>query len=266
MKELICPLCASALVKNSQGLGCINHHQFDRGKENYFNLLPAHHKNSREPGDAKQQLIARRAFLTAGYFSPLIDELKKTISINVTTLLDIGCGEGYFTHSLIAHCSNADVYGVDIAKAGIRLAAKNGTDNNTYIVASSHLLPVADASMEVITRIFAPSKDSELFRVIKPDGKLIIVTPGEQHLIGLRKKIYQTLKPHPKPQAPEGFSEVMQRGVRFQLSVPAGDLTSALLAMTPFSWKLSPELREYLAENGVDDYADFQISVYMKTG
>jgi len=264
MKELICPLCAQALSENSQGLACANRHQFDRAKEGYFNLLPVHHKNSREPGDAKQQLMARRAFLTEGYFSPLLDELKKIINENVSTLLDIGCGEGYFTRGLSEHCAHADVYGLDISKAGIRLAAKNSSPKITYVVASSHSLPVADMSMDVVTRIYAPSKDDELFRVIKPAGKLIIVTPGEQHLIGLRRAIYTTIKPHPKPRVPEGFKERGQRSISFPLNIPAGDLTHAILEMTPFAWKLTPALIERLISRELVDVADFQISVYEK--
>ena len=140
MKALICPLCALPLSENPQGLACSNRHQFDRAKEGYFNLLPVHYKNSREPGDAKQQLIARREFLTAGYFLPLADALKKIISSDVGTLLDIGCGEGYFTRLLHEHCASADVYGLDISKAGIRLAAKHNKQSLAYVVASSLLL------------------------------------------------------------------------------------------------------------------------------
>lgn len=265
MKDLICPLCSLPLVVNSQGLACNNRHQFDRAKEGYFNLLPVHHKNSREPGDAKEQLIARRAFLSAGYFLPLVDALKKIIDVNTASLLDIGCGEGYFTRSLGEYCDSADVYGIDIAKAGVRLAAKNDPRQITYAVASSHLLPIADSSMDVIIRIYAPSKDEELARVLKDSGKLIIVTPGARHLIGLRQKIYQTIRPHPKPIAPEGFSELEQISVSFPLEVPSGDLTLSLLAMTPFMWKLSPELLAVSEKQGLNDQADFQISVYRKS-
>ncbi len=264
MKALICPLCSLPLNENPQGLACFNRHQFDRAKEGYFNLLPVHHKNSREPGDAKQQLIARRAFLTAGYFLPLVDALKKIINPNVESLLDIGCGEGYFTQLLHEHSANADVYGLDISKAGVRLAAKSRMQNLTYVVASSHSLPFEDASMDVITRIYAPSKDEELFRVLKPAGKLIIVTPGEQHLLALRQKIYQSIKPHPKPITPQGFGELKQESVCFSLAVPAGDLAAALLSMTPFTWKLTPELLASSIKDGVVDSAHFQIGVYEK--
>lgn len=264
MNHLICPLCSFALTENAQGIACQNHHQFDRAKDGYFNLLPVHHKNSREPGDAKQQLMARRAFLTAGYFSSLVDELNKIINPASATLLDIGCGEGYFTRALSQHCIDAEVYGIDIAKAGIRLAAKSGQPKNIYAVASSHLLPVADASMDVVTRIYAPSKDEELSRVLKQDGLLIIVTPGERHLLGLRQQIYQTIKPHPLPKAPDGFMSIEQLTIGFPLDIPAGAMTAALLEMTPFVWKLTPELLAGLVTTGLVDEADFQISVYKK--
>jgi 23S rRNA (guanine745-N1)-methyltransferase len=265
MKALNCPLCALPLSENPQGLACSNRHQFDRAKEGYFNLLPVHHKNSREPGDAKQQLIARRQFLAAGYFLPLVDALKKIISQDVGSLLDIGCGEGYFTRLLHKHCTSADVYGLDISKAGIRLAAKSGMQNLTYVVASSHSLPFEDASMDVITRIYAPSKDEELFRVLNPSGRLIIVTPGEQHLLALRQKIYQTIRQHPKPVAPQGFKELKQDSVSFSIAVPSGELAAALLAMTPFVWKLNPERLQTFINEGLVDTAHFQISVYEKS-
>lgn len=264
MKALICPLCSLPLSENPQGLACFNRHQFDRAREGYFNLLPVHHKNSREPGDAKQQLVARRAFLEAGYFLPLVDVLRKVVSPDVESLLDIGCGEGYFTRMLQEHCGGADIYGLDISKAGVRLASKGNRHNLTYLVASSHSLPLADASMDAITRIYAPSKDEELFRVLKPAGKLIIVTPGEQHLLALRQKIYQTIKQHPKPVTPKGFKEFKQDTVCFPLSVPVGVLTASLLSMTPFAWKLNPELLNAYIEEGVADQAHFQISVYVK--
>ncbi|RYY04225.1 MAG: methyltransferase domain-containing protein [Gammaproteobacteria bacterium] len=262
MKALICPLCSLHLIENVTGVACSNRHQFDKAKEGYFNLLPVHYKNSRDPGDSKQQLVARRAFLTAGYFSPLVSQLKTLINVNINNLVDIGCGEGYFTRFLGEHCYNAAVYGVDISKEGIRLAAKGRSAKETYLVASSYALPIADTSVDLVLRIYAPSKDEELFRILKPGGQLIIVTPGEDHLIGLRERIYDTIKPHPKPKVVQGFTELALHSVSFPLDVPHGDLTESLLRMTPFSWKLTEELLESLVNTGIKDQAHFQISVY----
>ncbi|RYG16977.1 MAG: methyltransferase domain-containing protein [Chitinophagaceae bacterium] len=262
MKNLICPLCASPLIQNSQGVSCINRHQFDCAKEGYFNLLPVQYKSSLEPGDAKQQLQARRAFLTQGFFAPLVTSLLDLIPKDVNTLLDIGCGEGYFTQHLGAHCKEADVYGIDISKAGIRLAAKNTSAKFIYAVASSYALPLADSSMDVITRIYAPSKDDELRRVICPGGKLLIVTPGSRHLIKLRQKIYEHIRPHTSPKTPEGFRTTEARELEFDLTISDPEHTRALLDMTPFSWRLSDAVKAELMEVGIQDCAHFQLNVY----
>lgn len=262
MKHLVCPLCSLALIANTQGVFCANHHQFDRAKEGYLNLLPVHHKNSREPGDAKEQLMARREFLAAGYFSPLLEALKAVVSSDTQSLLDIGCGEGYFTRHLAAHCSKADIYGIDISKSGVRLAAKSGAHNQTYVVASSHQLPIATKSMDLLLRIYAPSKDSELARVLSAGGRLVIVTPGEQHLLSLRTQIYKEVLKHPKPTVPVGFHELCSSEICFPLKVPAGVLSAALLEMTPFAWKLSAGQKSDFSDRGIVDTAHFQVAQY----
>jgi len=207
--------------------------------------------------------MARREFLAAGYFFPMLEKLLDVIPTTSKSVLDIGCGEGYFTRALAAKLKGADIYGVDIAKAGVRLAAKSDK-SSTYAVASSHALPLADLSMDVITRIYAPSKDEELMRVLRPEGLLIIVTPGARHLLGLREKIYQQIRPHPDPITPQGFVSLGIHKINFTLNVAAGGHAAALLQMTPFAWKLSAEMHaQYQAKNLVDE-ADFQIAVYQK--
>lgn len=256
-----CPICHESLSLNAQGLTCLNRHHFDRAKEGYFNLLPAHHKNSRVPGDARMQLQARRTFLAAGYFAPLLPALCQLVPSGAKALLDIGCGEGYFTQALQQHLApGAFVYGVDIAKTGVKLAAK--TYAGHYAVASSFALPLADKSMDVITRIYAPSSDAELQRVIAPFGQVIIVTPGPRHLLGLRRLIYAQVRPHPQPQAPAGLCLLQAQRVNFPLSIPAGKMSRALLQMTPFLWRLSAGLQEQLVNNGIEDQADFNLCSY----
>jgi 23S rRNA (guanine745-N1)-methyltransferase len=131
-------------------------------------------------------------------------------------------------------------------------------------VASSFDLPLADNSMDVVTRIYAPSKDAELCRVIKPGGKLVIVTPGENHLLGLRARIYKEVRPHPQPMTPEGFAVVEHHRLGSDLRVNEPDICAALLAMTPFAWRLAPELRDSILASELRDTLDFTINVYSK--
>lgn len=267
MKELRCPLCHQSLLPNAQGLACASRHQFDRAKEGYFNLLPVQNKHSREPGDAKEQLQARRQFLQAGFFAPLKEQLQALLPATIETLLDIGCGEGYFTSGFSTALPSTRVYGIDIAKAGVRLAAKAAKDKiaPTYCVASSFDLPFADESMDVVTRIYAPSKDEELWRVIKSGGSLVIVAPGDNHLLGLRSRIYREVRPHQQPVTPKGFNLVGQHRLTSELVIHEREMCAALLAMTPFAWRLAPELRETILESELRDSLDFTISTYSKT-
>jgi len=266
MKDLRCPLCHHPLLQNTQGLACENRHQFDRAKEGYFNLLPVQNKHSREPGDAKEQLQARRQFLQAGFFDPLKKGMQELLPAIAETVLDIGCGEGYFTASFSSALPHATVYGIDIAKAGVRLAAKAAQQNHklVYCVSSSADLPIADESIDVITRIYAPSKDSELLRVIKPDGRLFIISPGENHLIGLRSHIYKDVRPHLPPDVPEGFALIGQQRIQADLVVEDATLSAALLDMTPFAWRLAPDIREAILTSELNDTIDFTLNLYSK--
>jgi 23S rRNA (guanine745-N1)-methyltransferase len=119
--------------------------------------------------------------------------------------------------------------------------------------------------MDLITRIYAPSKDSELCRVIKPGGKLVIVAPGENHLLGLRSRIYKDVRPHSLPVTPEGFVMVEQQRLSDDLLVGERAMCAAILAMTPFAWKLAPELRNSILDSELRDTLDFTISIYSKS-
>jgi 23S rRNA (guanine745-N1)-methyltransferase len=269
MNALSCPLCRLPLTLNTQGVACERGHQFDRAKEGYFNLLPVQYKHSLEPGDAKQQLDARRQFLQAGFFAPLKIQLQKLLPGAAKNLLDIGCGEGYFTNSFAEALPEAHIYGVDIAKPGVRLAAKaagaKGLGGHlTYAVASSFDLPLADGSIDVITRIYAPSKDAELCRVMGTAGLLVIVAPGEQHLLGLRRRIYREVRPHQQTPVPEGFRLADEQRVTADLVIELPAMRAALLAMTPFAWRINQQLKADLIDNLFEDRLDFSILIYNK--
>ncbi len=267
MHAFICPRCHMPLRENARGLTCEQGHHLDRAKEGYVNFLLAHHKHSRDPGDARLQLDARRHFLHAGYYRPLLDAVRELLHVPPGSLLDIGCGEGYFTRGLAAALpAEANVYGLDISKAGIRLAARHVSPVSGaaihYGVASGFNLPLADQSMDMITRINAPADASELKRLLRSDGRLVIVSPADSHLQGLRSRIYQQVRPHPQPVAPDGFMSSGCQRVSHSLDVAPGEDTQALLQMTPFAWRLTDELRGELVETGLSDRVDFHVSVY----
>lgn len=103
-----CPLCHAPLSRRDNSYICPQRHQFDLAKEGYVNLLPVQFKRSRDPGDSAEMMQARRAFLDAGHYQPLRDAIRDFLCLAAPEcLLDIGCGEGYYTHAfaaIAAHC------------------------------------------------------------------------------------------------------------------------------------------------------------------
>lgn len=265
--SLICPLCHLPLLLNDRSWHCENRHQFDQAKEGYVNLLPVQHKGSREPGDSAEMMQARREFLQAGHYQPLRERVVELLAGHLgqtsVQLLDIGCGEGYYTAAMAAHFTG-QVYGLDVAKMAIRLAAKRYRDI-LFCVASSQRLPFADASLDGIVRIYAPCNETELARVIKPGGVILTVTPGAHHLQQLKALIYREVQLHaPEEKVYAGFEQAAQHSLRYSMTLSGGD-AAKLLQMTPFAWRAREEVWQTLQQtNTFECDADFTLTLWRR--
>lgn len=266
-----CPLCQRELHFSNNQYRCENNHQFDNAKEGYVNLMPAHHKRSKNPGDSKEMMQARRAFLEAGHYQPMQQQIanycQQYLTEENTQLLDIGCGEGYYTAEIQTKLAplNATVYGLDIAKIAIKYAAKR-YPNCQFTVASSHRLPFADQSLHGVVRIYAPCKGEELHRTIKDGGYLFTVTPASHHLYEFRQAAYDEIRLHDETaENIEGFVVVEEKKLTYNMTL-TGEEALHLLDMTPFAWKLNQEYKTNLkAQETFSCQADFMIRVYQKT-
>ncbi|PKH26909.1 23S rRNA (guanine(745)-N(1))-methyltransferase [Enterobacterales bacterium CwR94] len=265
--HLICPLCQTSLEYSSEGgLCCEQQHRFDRAKEGYFNLLPVQHKRSKQPGDSAEMLQARRAFLSAGHYAPLQQKVAETLATLIPpggTLLDIGCGEGYYSAAARA-AIQGDCYGLDVSKTAVRYAAKRYPEL-TFVVASSHRLPLADNSLEGILRIYAPCKAEEMVRTLKPGGYAVTVTPGPRHLVEFKAMIYPQVKLHDvADEQLAGLQRIDQRALNYTMTLSGKEAVS-LLQMTPFAWRAKPEVWQQLAERAqFTCEADFLLTVWQK--
>ena len=123
MNLLMCPVCREALTLNERTWRCANSHSYDVAKQGYVNLHVVQHKHSKNPGDTPESVQARRAFLSAGHYAPLQQAVvNKVRELRIENLLDIGCGEGYYTDAMQAEVLQC--VGVDIAKNAVQVAAK----------------------------------------------------------------------------------------------------------------------------------------------
>ena len=271
MTPFICPLCQSQFTQVNNTQICENNHHFDIAKEGYLNLLPVNAKNSKNPGDNKEMMMARRAFLNSGGYLPLAEKLSLTVNellakTAAPSILDLGCGEGYYTNLIAENLpASATVHALDISKVAIRYAAKR-YKNIHFCVASAYDVPLASNSLDALIRIYAPSLESELQRLIKQDGYLITVTPAPRHLFELRTKIYEKVTEHiSENDAPAGFIKVEQVNLNYPLVITDQQVLKDLIQMTPFAWKFSPEKMDcLLAEKKWEIECDFNIEIYKK--
>ena len=214
-------------------------HSFDVAKEGYVNLLVTHQRKARPPGDSIAMLRARRRFLDGGWYEPLRDAIAAALPSG--DVLDIGCGEGYYTRDL----ATARVWGVDIAKEAVRLAAHRRAayeaDTASYAVGNAYDLPVLDGSMDALVSVFSPLHTDEFDRVLRPGGgRAVVVTPGPDHLAGLAEVLFADAVRHDDAPPFERPGATTER-VRFDLAL-TGEAIADLIAMTPYSWFV-PEAR-----------------------
>ena len=264
-----CPLCHQPLNRQDLSWRCANAHCFDIAKEGYVNLLPVQNKHSKNPGDNAQMMQARRAFLDAGYYQPLSDQINQLLSQHLTAsakLLDLGCGEGYYTARLsdALNAKQAQIWGLDISKTAIRYAAKRYSAIN-FSVASAYDLPFADQSFDAITRIYAPSLSTEIERVLKHQAWLLTVQPAARHLFELKQAIYQTPRLHEDlAENLPGLVLRQQQNLSYAIELKQPQDTLNLLNMTPFAWKLTEAHKLQLTERLSKVSLDFTIRLYQK--
>ena len=264
--ELICPICAVLLQRREKEYACENRHSFDIARQGYVNLLTVQQKRSLHPGDTREQVLSRRAFLDAGYYAPIADCLCKTAQELGAEgpILDVGCGEGYYCTRL-ASALNAELTGLDISKEAVRVAAGKYKDALWLCATAAHI-PVPDKSVKTLTSLFALTLPEEFSRILSDEGLYFQVLAAQDHLLGLKSIIYPELLLKEKDSVPDlpGFALVKSVPIRFEFTVE-GEQVQNLLSMTPHVYRISKDGAARLAATEkLTDTASAVLNVYRK--
>ncbi|ENX09101.1 methyltransferase [Acinetobacter courvalinii] len=266
MSLLMCPVCRQSLNLVENSWRCEQGHHYDVAKQGYVNLHVVQHKHSKSPGDTPESVLARREFLQAGFYQPLQQAVVEMLQqLQPEAVLDIGCGEGYYTSAMQAQTKQC--IGVDIAKTAVQRAAKLNA-KVTWVVGTGATLPVQDHCIDLCTSLFSPIPQDEIMRVLQQDGYLIVVTPAPRHLYDLRAALFEQVNLH----EPQKFVEQLE--AQFELkqeqvveSVMSLDQQALknLIAMTPYAYKANPERRKLLEQSPkFAATAAFQIYLFQK--
>jgi len=204
---------------------------------------------------------ARTRFLNSGHYEPLITSLRLVLAGMQGPLVDLGCGEGYFTSSIAEVIPN--VYGVDISRPAIKAASKRSKAIN-LAVASTARLPLADQTFELATTIMAPSTD-DLPRILKDGGKFIRVTPGPDHLTELKEVLYTDSRPHTRASTDLPDFELLKTERTTWSTELDPDRIADLIAMTPMQFRTSRERQIKAGQLGTQSFTlDFLIDIFEK--
>ena len=264
---LTCPICESSLSREANSLICEKNHCFDFAKEGYINLLPPQHKKTKEPGDNKEMIRCRKAFLQNGYYEFLAPKVLEVINEfhdtnSQSNFLDSGCGEGYFTDKIEKQLNKFNFYGMDISKEAVRLAAKRNK-NIQWFVASSNNIPLTQSSLDVVLKINAPLNFEKLKTKLSNNAIVISVSPGTNHLAKLRETMYLQAQTHKREETPEGFVLLHQCEIEKHISIASKKDIDNLFKMTPYYWNASETAKIKVAELlNLDTIASFNINIY----
>lgn len=269
--DFCCPVCGLPLVTVDNLIKrCAGGHSFDRARAGYYNLLVG--AGAGTHGDNREMVEARRAFLSAGHYAPLAERVAALAAESIGrggTVLDVGAGEGYYTdavcRALRAAGVEADVLAFDISRDAAKQLARRNSDIRAA-VASAYSMPVGDSSCDLALLLFSPLAIEEISRVLKPRAKFIMVFPGEMHLFGLKRAIYDTpYKNKPEPTELRGFRLLSDEELRYEITLADPTDIRNLFMMTPYAYRTGKEGRErVLSLDRLATEVSFRILVYEK--
>ncbi len=266
MTTVCCPVCTAPLTRGERVWFCPAGHSFDVARHGYVNLLPVTQKHSLHPGDTREQVAARRDFLNGGYYAPIaerIDALLAQFCPDCRSLLDAGCGEGYYLSRLP---QIPERWGIDISREAVRFAAVREKSAHFLVATASHL-PFAGASFDALLSMFALTLPEEFSRVLTSGGVFLQVLAGQNHLPQLKSLIYPELHHKEKelhPQLP-GFTRLHEETLEFSFCLDDAQQVENLLSMTPHFWRITKDGAQRLAQvSRLEDRAQVIFNVYQK--
>lgn len=185
---LLCTVrgCHLPLTRQERRLVCPRGHSFDVARSGYVNLLQPQERRSKHPGDTPEAVAARRRLHDRGVTQPLLGAIAETVSpARSDTVLDAGCGDGFYLGSL-ANTTGFAAHGIDISVPAIDAAARRYRECEWIVGNADRFVPYSDALFSIVLSITARMNAPEFRRVLSPDGRLLVALPSPEDLIELR--------------------------------------------------------------------------------
>ncbi|MEU8687490.1 methyltransferase domain-containing protein [Streptomyces sp. NPDC048665] len=187
---LRCPTCRTRHPHPDRGaLRCQVGHTFDVARHGYASLLTGTRAIS---GDDAAMVQARDRFLSTGAYAPIREVGARLVAGAVSeqaTVVDVGCGTGYYLAGVLDQLPGARGLGLDTSVRALRSAAR-AHDRAVAVAWDVYRpFPLADGVADIVLDVFAPRNPTEFHRVLRPTGRLIVIRPTDRHLAELRDRL-----------------------------------------------------------------------------
>jgi 23S rRNA (guanine745-N1)-methyltransferase len=275
--SLLCPECSASLKQHqaSSGFYCENKHHFDKNPKGYWPLLSNTKAKTKPKVESRQQMRGRHFLLESGLFAPLIKQLQ-TVLLDLCAArgetqlqhIDYQCADGYYLRQLVPALAQANVlcehWGITDAENAIFAAAKAETPANLLLLALKKL-PFESQSIDIVTVLDSPLKGKECIRILKDDGRIVLLQPGIRHLWQIKQQVYPDLVEKTlQLNLPNDVEIDAQQQVTFTQSV-TGEQAITLLDMSLFGWRANDQLKHQIKSTAISDLEfDWQIITLKK--
>lgn len=262
-----CPCCGAHMYisddKKSAYCKGVRRHCYDFSSDGYLSF-------GLSGGDSREAVRARSEFLRKDHYlnaaNTLVSVLKDILP-DSARVIDAGCGEGYYTSKIASVCDGA--VGFDLSKFACSAASKvscRGQDNVLFATASVFKLPVLSESVDAVVNIFAPCTEQEYSRVLNDGGYIVVAGAGKEHLMGLKKLIYDDPYENVgRADLPQGMTHIDKLSCTYDIEVNTNADIMALFSMTPYYWRTSCEDKLKLCGvERLETTVDFEINIYRK--
>jgi 23S rRNA (guanine745-N1)-methyltransferase len=254
-RRLQCPVCRRPLSPGRGSLICSGGHTYDVARQGYVTLLRG--LPGRATGDDAGMVAARCAIQSAGHFAPLTAALADTAHAmcrpEASIILDVGAGTGHHLAGVLGALGRARGVALDASVAAARRAARAHPRIAAVRGDTWQGIPLGDAVADLALNVFAPRNGSELGRVLRPGGVVVVVTPRPEHLHELAVLHTVRVDSSKRTRLNRQLAAELRPGAIRQLSWTLNltrEEVEAMVRMGPAAKHLSPDLERRLAELG----------------
>lgn len=188
---LRCPHCAEPLSLRARGAdgrpgtaGCAQGHRFDVARQGQLNLLRS---AAGATADTADMVADRAAFLASGHYAPVAELVARSATGAVA--VETGAGTGYYLSAVLAaRGPQARGVATDLSAYACRRSAK--LPRVGAVVADTWAgLPLRTGVADTVLTVFAPRNWREFARIATPSGRVLVVTPQQDHLGEVRRRL-----------------------------------------------------------------------------